>query len=569
MDAINRCITIVQRRVFFQDWLTATGRSMLVGLCVAGGLVLADRLLAVVVGGWVYALIGVAVVGAGVLGAWWRQPGRHAAAVLIDQRCALKDCVASALYASTLDGEPMARSVVDDAEAVAQRLSLKSAFPLRLTRVWTYAPLVTVGVLLLVVFLPEMDLIGVIRASQQKQSQQVRADAVQQEVLEAVTAVEQVTDAENKSDDSLEDAMKELAQISKQDLTQPELQRDAAAKLSQINQQLAQESQDRKEMFQSLQNTMSRLDPEVSGPADRFVDAMRRSDFDAAQDALGELAQSLDEMPGQDRQALRQQLDSLAGQLQQAASGHAQRAQDSQEQMRQTLQDAGMTEQQIEQTQQQGLTSDEIERMLTEQGLTSEQAQQLTQQIREMQQQRGNHDQNGETCEDLASALSRLNQQSDGQGSQQSSYDEMAKQLSELAKMQQELQKYRTARQQTQEALDQLYSQSSKPAIPPGTAEGGDPLGEERHIEPTQTHAVGDPNQGQGRVIASWMSDEGAVKNQAGVEFDQAVKEARDEAEQAVTDDRVPRRYHETVREYFNQMPQSPDQIKTPPPAPR
>ena len=86
---------------------------------------------------------------------------------------------------------------------------------------------------------------------------------------------------------------------------------------------------------------------------------------------------------------------------------------------------------------------------------------------------------------------------------------------------------------------------------------------------PYQTHAKDDVHQGQGRVIASWQSDGEVVKGEPTVGFDQAVLEARRDAEQAVTDDRVPRRYHETVRQYFNQMPETVEQIKTPPPAPR
>ena len=56
---------------------------------------------------------------------------------------------------------------------------------------------------------------------------------------------------------------------------------------------------------------------------------------------------------------------------------------------------------------------------------------------------------------------------------------------------------------------------------------------------------------------------------QATVEFDQAVTEARTDAERAVTEDRVPRRYHGTVKDYFQQLPDSPDAVRQAPAAPR
>ena len=41
----------------------------------------------------------------------------------------------------------------------------------------------------------------------------------------------------------------------------------------------------------------------------------------------------------------------------------------------------------------------------------------------------------------------------------------------------------------------------------------------------------------------------------AQVEYNQAVTDARTAAEHAVTEDRVPRRYHDGIRDYFQQLP--------------
>ena len=52
-------------------------------------------------------------------------------------------------------------------------------------------------------------------------------------------------------------------------------------------------------------------------------------------------------------------------------------------------------------------------------------------------------------------------------------------------------------------------------------------------------------------------------------EIDQAITEARSDAEHAVTEDRVPRRYHDSIKDYFQQLPDSPDQVRQAPAAPR
>jgi len=55
---------------------------------------------------------------------------------------------------------------------------------------------------------------------------------------------------------------------------------------------------------------------------------------------------------------------------------------------------------------------------------------------------------------------------------------------------------------------------------------------------------------------------------EAQLEFDSAVTEARDYAERAVSEDRVPRRYHGTIKDYFNQLPESAEDVRRAPAAP-
>jgi len=579
-DPIARSITSARRRLFVQEWQATLGRLCLLGLNIGAGLLLADRFLAVPMPSWLYLTIAGTVVVAAPMVAWRRWPSREATAELVDQRLALKDRLATALFAASMPDNPFAKHVVRDAQHSATKLPIASAFSLRLSRDWAYVgPLIAV-VVLAAMFVPQLDLLGRAHAQSQKQAQQDQAQDAKDQVDQALAAIERVEMSQPQSDDQQspldpDQALDELAQITQGELTSRQARQKAAVKLSQLQDRLADQTQRQQESMESLQNTMSRLEDPPPGPADQFVDALRRGDFQAAQQAMQELAQSIESMPEADRQALAQQLENLAQQLQQAAQQHAQQQAQSQQQINELLQNAGLTDPQIQQLQQQGANPQALQQQLTGQGMSPQQAQQVAQQLQQLQQQQQSQSQNSQVFQSMASSLKNQASQSMNNNPQNGQPNQPGNQLSQLARMQQQLQQMQTAGQQAQQAQQAIagMNQNNQPGgtggHEAGTAEGGNPSGLERRMGPYQTHAKDDAHQGQGRVIASWQSDGEVVKGEPTVGFDQAVMEARRDAEQAVTEDRVPRRYHETVRQYFNQMPQTVEQINTPPPAPR
>jgi hypothetical protein len=144
----------------------------------------------------------------------------------------------------------------------------------------------------------------------------------------------------------------------------------------------------------------------------------------------------------------------------------------------------------------------------------------------------------------------------------------------ELARMSQSRREAESLRASQSRVQQAMRSMSGSPAGPTANQPGdkrlagggrggseagvgsGGVLGEEQKLAGYQTQASSDMNPREGRVIASWMSDGQIAKGEAKVGFDQAVTEARQEAEKAVTDDRVPQRYHGAIKDYFDQMPE-------------
>ena len=96
---------------------------------------------------------------------------------------------------------------------------------------------------------------------------------------------------------------------------------------------------------------------------------------------------------------------------------------------------------------------------------------------------------------------------------------------------------------------------------PPGPGEGdgsaGGLYGQERGPLQGTSHAERDIQEGRGgRVISSWTNDGQEGEATSTLTFDQAVREARAEAERAVSEDRTPKRYHKAIKDYFGNLPE-------------
>ncbi len=567
MTNVQRSIAQARLRIFLQSWLTMLGWLSLGGLLLGGLLMLAARLVGVPVPGASYLVTVGFVLVVAPLVAWGRRPGADVTATVIDHRLNLKDRLGTALYAEAIRDNEFAAQVVEDAEDTASKLHLRDGFPIQLRKVWHYVPLVAALVAMLAAFVPQMDLLGWRSARAQRLAQQTQARTARDEVVRVIEAFQKLppTDPE-LVDQDLFDAMKTLAELTRQDLSNPKMRQEAAAKLSAVQDKLAKQIEQTEQEFRSVKNTMSRLDAKQPGPADEFADALRRGDFEAAQAALEQLAQSLDGMTPQQKQALQQQLQNMSQQLQQMAQQQAQQAAQARQQMQQQLQNTGLSQQQMQQLMQQGMNQQAVQQALQQQGMSQQQAQQLAQQMQQQYQQMQRSGQSQSQYQGLGNSLGQMAGACQGGGGSQAmqpSAFQGGQQLQQMAQMQQQLQQMQMAQAQANNALNSLYPGQGQ-TRQAGTGEGGNPFGDERQMTGIQANAEADIGEGEGRVIASWLDQGQMARGDATVEFNQAITQARDDAEQAVTEDRVPRRYHESIRQYFNQLPESADQVRAP-----
>ena len=151
--------------------------------------------------------------------------------------------------------------------------------------------------------------------------------------------------------------------------------------------------------------------------------------------------------------------------------------------------------------------------------------------------------------------------------SMQQAANKARQQLDQLADSQRQLQQLRQSRNQTRQAMRKMADSPTAGAGGSqwGKAPGHAPLAAPSRKVTSKTHAVGVPRKpgSTGEVVASWSNDGKIAKGQAQVEFDQMVTSARREAEQAIAEDRVPKRYHRPVQKYF-----APDNAESKPKSP-
>ncbi|MCC7408451.1 MAG: hypothetical protein IT442_10290 [Phycisphaeraceae bacterium] len=594
MDHLDHCLRVAGRRLVWQAVLIWAGWSALgLALLAAIGIVLHriqlwDSSAWPMVDPWKALAITLAAIllvslGAGVLVALLTRRSPVAVAGLIDHRLELKDRFGSALYCKPrAQDDPFAEQVFTDAREKARDLAgssqLRQAFALHLPRHWMGSALITLLAVSLFLFLPtDLDPFGLAAARAEQAAAQRQAAEARENIAKAQETLEQLKQlvVSNNTTQSLEMAklQAQLQELTERNLDQPRTQRQLTAEVSAVHDQLASLAQQQEKQLQPLETAMSQLDPKTTGPADAFADALRRGDFQAAAAALDQLTAQMPNLSDEEKDSLKQQIENLSQQLQSAAAEQARQ----QQELEKSLSDAGLSQQQIQQLAQGQMDPNALQQALAQRGLSPEEAQRLAEQAQQLQ------GQNSQCMNSLSQGLNQMaqsmNNPSQGQQGQQGQ-NQAQQTLNQMAQMQSAMNQYRQAQNQLSNAMggngqkpgDNGNGQggAGQGGIMAGTEEGNDPIGREKWTTGTDSTAVSDAHDSQGRVLASWLTPGGAIKGDAQVEFDQTVTAAQSEAEKAVTEDRVPRRYRSTVHNYFDQLPKSEDlPAESAPKAPR
>lgn len=587
MLRVRRILARARRREWLTDAVARLGGFLALSVLVSVGLVLLDRRSALEVVWWVHLVAPVCALAVAGFVAWVGRPSRVALAMRLDDRLGLKDRLSTAVHleGSGAGGGAFAEQVLHEAEEVSGGQPVGRVIPWRFG--WGWRGLAGLLVVLgLVVWLTP---VAVMAESEPEQmaagSNDEPTPEQQQEDVETARLLSEIRENRDLEDAAArDDLLTRVAEMVEGGLDSPDLREEAEAVVSDLERDLAAAAEREQQKAESLQNDLSRLELPDSGEAVELAEALRRGDFQEAVQALRHMEEQLarQELDEGEREELAKQIDELAEQLEQMAEQQQERSEMAQEQMEQMLEQAGFSEEQVQQMREGNFDPETMERMavdqlaqqLRQEGESMEQArerarqmaQQMAEAAQQAQQQSQQQGENSQSTQGMSDALRRLSQAvSDAQG-QSGASAAAQQQAREMGQSGQNAGQMSRDQRRVQEAMDRLANfdggqsgqGSGQGGNKWGVGDGGQPTG------PNQTEVAGyETEMGDdqralqpGRVITSWGPGGGPTESRSRLRFDATVQEARDAAERAVAEDRVPRRYHRSIQRYFEQLPQ-------------
>jgi hypothetical protein len=361
MDQILAQVKQAQRRLWLELFLNRLMRCWFAALALAVLAIAAPKLVAIenLPSGWTVLCLGVSLAAGLVVACawtWLRGRSRLDAAVELDSRFGLKERVASSLSLTPAVAEtPAGRALMADALRAVRRVNVHDRFPVQVDR-RGWLPLVAALLAFVLVTIVENRPAQSSVDPHAQQHAQEQIDTAAKKLRERMVEHRQEAAAKGLKDAEglfreLEKQTEKLAQASQADRKQALVKlNDLAKQLEERRQQLGGAQQMRKQLDQ-----MSGLN---RGPADKMVDAMRKGDWQAAQQEAEKLGEQLEqgELDESAKKELAQQLKQIQEKSAEASAARAQamdqlKQQVAQQQQQGDLERAGQSQQKLEQMQ--------------------------------------------------------------------------------------------------------------------------------------------------------------------------------------------------------------------------
>ncbi len=525
--------------------LRQMGRVLVVAGIIASLAILVERLLAVPVRTpqslWVFAVASVAL----VLVPWLlRLPSRMQASLLLDERLKLSERFSTTLALAKSD-DPFAIAARSESLRTIEGANLRGHFPIGLSRGWFYGAGVWIVATSLILFLPQKDLLGFLRDRQQKQQQAVEVRHAQTEVRQTADAVKAAV--KGLGDPNLAEDLRKLDELAEAG-TPEEMKRQAIKALGDLSEKIKQmQSSAQVDAAEVMQQMLKRL----RGSADPFSQqirmAMAKGDFAQAANMLGQLQKQLSEgtLPAEKRKEMAEQLRQLARELQKLA--------EDKREMEQELEKLGLDKKMAQ------MTREQLEQALLQQGLKPEMIEQLMQKVA--------------ACEAAQGRCAALGQGFGAAGGGAGGL--MADELTDAIDQLNAIESFHQQAIMLRASLDEIgrcmgclgEGMCSGMGKGWGIGAGGGqgegigtspgPYSQPMEIDSDTktTRSVGKSDDGP--IIASWYFKDAQVKGAARRSFAEVVQAGRASAAEAISENQIPRRYEEAVKEYFRQLESS------------
>jgi hypothetical protein len=472
----------------------------------------------------------------------YRLPNPMNTSVLIDNKLKLQERFSTTLALAGSD-DPFAQAARIEAHNVAEKINPARQFPLSLSEKWLYAGTVWLSFALFTTYLPQKDLLGFIKHNQEKQQQVQVVELTQKNIIQAAKDVTAAVSQLN--DTQLDSETAKLAELPK-DLSPDDAKRQAIQKLGNLADKVKQmQAAANLNSVDLMKNMLKQLHGSQGQETADLKMAMAKGDFARAANLLEKLQKQLEQgsLSGQQKKNLTEQLQTLAKELQQLAEKNGE--------FEKELEKIGIDKALAKMDKQQ------LQQALQNKGLSPEKIEQLMQKMEACKSASGK-------CSRLGNALGVAGMGAGGAGS---NLADAIDELSSLENLQQQLNLSRTTLDQIENAQACLgkgmcqgigMQQKSGTGLAPGWASSSTHTAGPQEYTANAGTQIKDQTQ-QGPVIASWYFKGDLVKGEAKRDFSSVIQSARDSAAEAINENQIPKKYEETVKNYFGRLEQSAD----------
>ncbi|UCD50102.1 MAG: hypothetical protein JSW27_21555 [Phycisphaerales bacterium] len=529
--AFRQKINAVRLRCSVNALLSQTGQVAVLTGGVAVLVVLIERLLAVTVRTPATLWGGGAVAAILIVIPWlFRVPGRMQASLLLDERLKLSERFSTTLALAESD-DPFARAARAESLRVVQQASLRGHFPIDLSRPWYYGAGIWGVVIALFFFLPQKDLLGFLKEREKKEQQAQAFEQAQDQVKQTAEIVK--ASVKDLGEPNLAEDLSKLDELAQAGAPE-EVKRQAIKALGDLSEKIKKmQSGTQVKAADVLQQMFKRL----HGSADPFAQqvrmAMAKGDFAQAVNLLSQLQKQLAEqtIPEARRQELAQQLQQLAKELQKLA--------EQKRELEEELEKRGLSKDLAQ------MTPEQLKRALQRQGLKPEMIEQLMQKMAACQAAQGR-------CSGLGQALAAAG----AGGLVADDLSDVIDQLNAVELLQQQAVMLQASLNEISRCMGRL-GQNLCEGLQRGDGAGTMPteaysLSEEIQGSTKTTRATGKTDAGP--IIASWYFKDTQVRGEARRGFSEVVQAGRASAAEAISENQIPRRYEDAVKEYFSQL---------------
>ncbi len=511
--------------------------------------IMAEKLLAVsIVSKWtLWGFWGVVAVV--VLIPWlFNLPDRMQAALMIDRELKLKERFSTSI-ALAQSQDPFAVAARAEARKRAKDVDLRRKFPFRAPKQLPYMAAMWTVAFALALFMPQKDLLGMLKKQHQQQTQEQQKKQVTEEVAKATSSVESAVSELN--DPNVADKLANLARMP-EGIRPQDIKRQAIRKLGELSDEIKnmQKTTDLGSM-----NMLQQMFKQLKGSKDSFSQQLRnalaKGDFSKARDLVAELQKKLAEgkMDPADEKSTAEQLAKLAKELQELA--------DKKSQLEDELQKQGLDKELAK------LSPDQLRQALKKRGLDNETIEKLMQKASACKSAGGK-------CSAMAQALAGS---CSGGSISASELGEMLEQLNELEAMEQQLAAMEASLAEISRAVaglgegmceglggqsefsEGMSNRYGRGSGGPGRGYGPRDSDSDGETYTSKTVVKTDPKDGP--AIASWYFKDTQIKGEARRDFSEVVTSGRDRAAEAISNNQIPRKYEKAVKDYFGALEES------------